>query len=347
MNSKERVLRSIRHQEVDRTPSFYLGAPKAKVELCKKLGINNDADEESLLSAFDVDVRYVMPRFLPGGDHFGFSYGSVHAQIHGHADNSSDSCFPLEACKTVDEVRAWNWPSPDWYEYKLPQNKTEVYQEKAIVAYDMGIIFLAAMGLRGIEGIMLDMAGEPEMADAIFAGIAKFNMGRTRQFLESNRGLIDIVGIGDDVAGQNGMLMSVEMWRRFLKPHIMDMVNLCREFNVVPYFHGCGGFRALFPDFIEMGIPCVGRLQTEARGNNFKEIKEEFGKDLCLWGGIDGQHIMIEGRVKDVEEHVAELLKIGAINSGYVAGPTHSFTDDTPAENIIAAYRALSGRTRC
>ncbi|MDD5596987.1 MAG: uroporphyrinogen decarboxylase family protein, partial [Victivallaceae bacterium] len=119
-------------------------------------------------------------------------------------------------------------------------------------------------------------------------------------------------------------------------------VELCREFEVIPYFHGCGGFSVLYPDFIEMGITCTGRLQTEAKGNNFAELKAEFGKDLCLWGAIDGQHILVEGTPEEVKAHVRTLLTNNYDGTGFVAGPTHSFTEDTPIENVLAVYEALN-----
>ena len=355
MNSKERVIRAINHREVDRVPFFYLGTTVINRKLSEKLGFSENAkksvfainDYEQLLQYLNIDVRFISPRLcqIPNEQRQGFQGGGVHAKLYkekGH-EKLVITKLPLEDATTVDEILNYDkWPDPDWYDYRIPENLLESYHDKAIVAYDMGIIFLYAMGMRGIENIMIDMALNPDIAHAIFKKIAQFNLERTRRFLEANQGLIDIVGIGDDVAGQDGILFSIEMWRHFLRPYIADMVQLCNEYGVIPYFHGCGGFRGLFPDFIYMRIQCVGRLQTEARGNNFVEIKQEFGDKLCLWGGIDGQHIMIEGSTEQVQEHVSNLLRVGSVGSGYIAGPTHSFTEDTPLENILLVCRMLN-----
>ncbi|OGV70828.1 MAG: hypothetical protein A3K19_26935 [Lentisphaerae bacterium RIFOXYB12_FULL_65_16] len=345
MNSKERVLRSIRHQDVDRVPCFYLGTGAVNTALAARLGIPPNG-AESLLQRLGVDVRFVSPRLVqaPGESRYGFTCGNVHAALYdkpGKSDLAAEK-FPLEEATTVDQIHAWRWPNPDWFDYRLPSELLPAHQDRAVVAYDMGIVFLYAMGVRGMVQIMLDMAGEPDMAHAVFAHIADFNLERTRRFLDANRGIIDAVGIGDDVAGQSGLFFSLDMWREFLKPHVQRMVDLCREFSVIPYFHGCGGFRDLFPDFIAMGVPCVGRLQTEARGNDFKEVKSLFGRDLCLWGGIDGQHVVIEQNPEHVRAHVRELLAVGSVGSGYIAGPTHSFTEDTPIDNVLAVYDALA-----
>lgn len=330
------------HREVDRVPVFYHGTQLINNELCRRLGL--PPEEEVLLNHMDVDVRFLRPQFVPGPGRFEMQMGAAHARIHGHSDSgdSVNEGYPLQHCSSVDEINAWKWPSADWYDYKINKQVQNTCRGRAVMAYDMGIIFLYAMGLRGMEDIMLDMAGNPEMATFVFRKISEFNLERTRRFLEFNPGFFDIVGLGDDVAGQNGMFFSLEMWRRFLKLHIQDMVDLCYDYKVTPYFHGCGGFRALFSDFVDMGIKAVGRLQTEAAGNNFEEIKHEFGDRLCLWGAIDAQHIMIEEGVGGVEKHIGDLLKTGMQGSGFVAGPTHSFTEDTPVENILSAYRLLT-----
>ena len=52
---------------------------------------------------------------------------------------------------------------------------------------------------------------------------------------------------------------------------------------------------------------------------------------------------MIEGSAQGAARHVRSVLEIGGAGSGFVAGPTHSFTEDTPLENIIAAYEVLRG----
>lgn len=345
MNHKERALRAIRHQAVDRTPTYYFGTPKISNALAERLGVA-PGDEEALLQRLDVDVRYLRPIFVKvaGEDRREFSYGDVHARMHN--DQGVETLIvekkPLEDATTVHEILTYpHWPSPDYYEYRIPQHMLPVYRDKAIAAYDMGIIFLYAMGMRGMEQLCMDMGGEPEIAHAVFGKIAAFNLERTRRYLEANKGVIDIVGLGDDVAGQDGMIMSPRMWREFIRPHVQDMVDLCRAYDVVPYFHGCGGFRALFNDFIEMGIRCAGRLQTEAKGNDFAEVKAEYGDRLCLWGAIDGQHVLVEGSTDEVRAHVRSVLNTGR-PTGFIAGPTHTYTDDTPIDNIVACYGVLN-----
>jgi len=355
MNSKERVIRAINHREVDRLPFDYLG-PFGWKKLDKQLNIQT---REELLAHFEVDVR----RFDVGWKNPGGGYIGA-ASIHTDEDTIEDAlgCVykasidstghrvytlvksPLAEAETVDKILNYKkYPGFDWYNYTFP--KERYLSNYAYVLYDAGIIFLHAMEFRGMENIMLDMAANPGMAHALFNKISEFNLGRVRRYLQANPGLFDIVGIGDDVAGQDGLFFSLDMWREYIKPHVKKMVNLCNEHKVIPYFHGCGGLSDLFPDFIDMGVKIVGRMQTLAKGNDLERLKKDFGDRLCLWGGIDAQHIVIEGTVEDVKEHVKKVISIGSKGSGFIASPTHAFTADTPVENIIAVYDTLKDRS--
>jgi len=346
MNSKERVLRAIQHKQTDRIPSFYLGENNVSVPLGHTLGIKADdfsyvtAGHMQLDERLGCDVRFVMPGWNENTKWF--SCGAVHAAMHG--EKMVIEKMPLEDAQSVEDIIKYPWPSPDLFDYEISPNLLPYLKDKAVVAYDMYILFLYAMGLRGMENFMMDMAAAPEMAHAVMSRISAINLERLHRFLSKNSGVIDIVGIGDDVAGQNGLMFSVAMWREYIKPYLQKAVDVCRAFKVIPYFHGCGGFTDLFDDMAAIGIQCVGRLQSEARGNDFSIVKQKYGGRICLWGALDGQHALIEKNADEVRDYVRNIMNLGAPGGGFVAGPTHAFTADTPLANVIAVYETLCGK---
>ncbi len=361
MNSKERVLRAINHKEIDRVPFDLIGAPaEINKKLFQRLNIKIPDKliykHEELFGYFEVDVRrcdigwnssdagYIGPPAIESEDTIENAIGGIYKASIDSTGQKTWSLVkpPLAEAKTADEILNYKrFFDIDWYNYTFPKEVYEKSNDYACVLYDAYMMFLNAMDFRGMENIMMDMAANPDMAHALFNKIGEFNLERLRRYLEANPGLFDIIGIGDDVAGQDGLFFSLDMWREYIKPHIQKAVDLCNEYKVIPYFHGCGGLSALFPDFIEMGVKIVGRFQTSAKGNNLERLKKDFGNDLCLWGGIDAQHICIEGSVEDVKEHVKAVINTGSKGSGFVASPTHQFTADTPVENIIAVYDTL------
>lgn len=342
MNSKERILRAIRHEEIDRIPYFYLGTGAINQKMAEHLGLRKSRGVD-IIDYFDCDIVMIDPIPAPKGV-LDFQPGYAHAKIHmedGH-EKLVPVTPPLKNANSVDAILNANcWPDPAHFIYEIPSQLLKSSGKRAIVAKTKNSSFLYAMSVRGVEQIMIDMALNPELAHAIFGKISDISLERTRRFLTLNADYVDILGIGDDVAGQNGMLISVKMWRTFLKLHLEKLVLLCNEFDVIPYFHGCGGFRDIFNDLIDMGITCIGRLQTEAKGNDFADLVAIFGDRACLWGGIDAQHVVIEGDETKIRSHVNSLAEVGGGNGRFILGPTHTFTEDTPVENIIQVYATL------
>jgi uroporphyrinogen decarboxylase len=345
MHPKERVLRAIGHQPVDRAPYFYYAEPSVTARLAEYMGLD-DHSVDAVNDRLGAGVRYIRPGLneVDGEVRKEFQVGGVHAQLYGDGDCEAliVQDLPLEHATGVEDVLAYSgWPDPDWYDYTIPAEIVEANRERAIFTTGMGVLFLYAMGLRGTENALVDLAVNPDLTHALYDRLSDFNLTRTRRFLEANAGVIDVLGVGDDVAGQSGMFFSPRMWHDFLRPHVQKMVDLAHEFGVVPYFHGCGGYRDLFDQFIEMGIRMVGRMQTHAKGNDLADLKRDYGDRLCLYGGVDSQHLLIEGAPEDVRRHVRDVLEIGSPGGGFIIGPTHTFTDDVPLENIVAMYEEL------
>jgi len=61
MNHKERVLKTLLREPVDRVPFFYWGVPEFTDKMAKHLGL---ADRDQLMDYLDVDFRWVEPVYV-------------------------------------------------------------------------------------------------------------------------------------------------------------------------------------------------------------------------------------------------------------------------------------------
>ena len=69
------------------------------------------------------------------------------------------------------------------------------------------------------------------------------------------------------------------------------------------------------------------------------ELKREFGRRMCLHGGMDNQQTLPFGSVEDVRAEVRQNVDLLASDkTGYVLAPCHNLQAITPVENIIATY---------
>jgi uroporphyrinogen decarboxylase len=97
------------------------------------------------------------------------------------------------------------------------------------------------------------------------------------------------------------------------------------------------------PDLIEVGVQVINPVQTAAAGMDPAELKREFGRDLCFWGGgCETQSTLRLGTPEEVSAQVRERVRTFARGGGYVFNQVHNVLSDVPPENVVAMFRAAA-----
>ncbi len=365
MDSRERVALALAHKEPDRVPIDYWAAPEVTGRLLRRFRLST---AEELLERFGVDFRYIegpayvgpKSRVHPDGsveDHWGVPRVRVSVGSGGQATAYQEVVqFPLAGAGSVDDIRSYpKWPSPDWFDYGPVRRQVAEARRTGKVAVFMGdrlnrcAQLKPAMYLRGVEQILLDLALNPEIAQALFERIAAFYLEYARRTFEAADGGIDIFMMGDDFGTQTGPLVSPEMWRRFLRPGFQAFVALARGFGLTVAHHTCGSVEPLIPDLIECGLDILNPLQPDVLGMDHAGLKRRFGSRLAFHGGISIQRTLPFGTPDDVREEVRERFRTLAPGGGYIFCTAHNIQPDTPLANIEAlfdAYRAFGRYSR-
>jgi uroporphyrinogen decarboxylase len=94
----------------------------------------------------------------------------------------------------------------------------------------------------------------------------------------------------------------------------------------------------LIPDLIDIGFDILNPVQVSAKGMNTKELKQEFGRDIVFWGGVDTQQVLPFGKPQEVVEEVQRRIDDLAPGGGFVFAAVHNIQAFVPAENIVAAF---------
>jgi uroporphyrinogen decarboxylase len=180
----------------------------------------------------------------------------------------------------------------------------------------------------------------PEIAKALYQKISGFYLEYGRRILEAAKGNIDILCTGDDFGTQNAPLISLSMWREFLKPGFKKFIELGKDSSSYVMHHTCGSIYPLIPDMIDCHLDILQSMQPEAAGMDPRVIKDEFGDKLCFQGGISIQKILPHGSPADVREHVKTTLDIMSPRGGYIACTSHNIQADTSMKNLEALFEA-------
>ncbi len=193
--------------------------------------------------------------------------------------------------------------------------------------------------LRGMEDAILDFALHPKMTEIMLARCADFSVMLSKASCE--RFDVDWLWTGDDVAGQQALIMSPALWRTMIKPHLKRVVDIGTGKKLPVAYHCCGALREIIPDLIEIGIQVLNPVQCNCPGMDPLDLKREFGTALTFMGGVDTQGVLPNGTAADVRRATEWLIEgMTSDGGGYILAASHTVPPETPDENIFALYQA-------
>jgi len=126
MNSRERVLAAIHHLPVDRIPTDIWATGEVNDKLRSYFGTIENAMEQLHIDGLPgVAAEYIGPPFpeFPDGTDQGTAvfYGiwgmRLRKQVYADGVYLEQANYPLSQAKTIDDLEAFPWPSPEWFDY--------------------------------------------------------------------------------------------------------------------------------------------------------------------------------------------------------------------------------------
>lgn len=344
MSSRERVRLALEHKATDRVP-IALVCSGINREACRQLEDYLQRERGTTLRDYlaplidikDVGTCYRGPALAAGTDMWGVrrkpvSYGAgVYNEIDVH---------PLATASTEREIAAYPFPEAAWFDYEaIGERIAALYDggEQCLMAW-CGTLFETAWYMRGMENLFIDLATAPDLAQALLKRVTDFHVDYIDRVLQAGRGRLDLVFTGDDIAGQNGLLMSYAMLETHIKPHHARLNQVIHNHGVKVIYHSDGGVMEAVPGLLEMGIDVLQALQFDAQGMDAGVLKTRFGERLCFEGGISVQTTLPFGTPDAVRAEVRERRRVLGKHGGYILGPSHGIQDGTPPENIVAMF---------
>ncbi len=350
MTPRERWNAVFRHELPDRVPTDIWATGEVFSRLFRDLNV---ADEGALCRKLHIDRpihvggRYTGPQ---KGNLWGLEYRPIEYG-EGQGLYNEIASHPLAHMTTVEEIHAYDWPSPDWFDYSNVPAQLEANPERPVVGggYEP---FLLYCQLRGMEQAMMDLALNPEIVDATLDHIFHFHYTCNERLFEAaascqTKGIgITYTYVAEDLGTQSSLLMSEANVDRFLKPKMKKMIDLAHEHGIFAFHHSDGAVRPLLPGMVAIGIDLLNPIQWRCDGMDRAELKASFGGKLVFHGAVDNQKTLPFGSVKDVRNEVIENIGILGAGGGYICAPCHNIQPNTPTENIVALYETVHDEGR-
>jgi len=373
LTPRQRLTKALNHEIPDRVP-IDLGGNQTGIHknayraLVRHLGIPDDVRImdavqqlaqpcERVLERLHVDTRYVWagaPESWRGGivtacrdgrnwedltDEFG-----VRWSMPEDAPYYMDITLHPLAIATIADLKEYPWPKGDdpsrftgLRDRALTLKQQTPY---AVVSGISGVVYEICWYLRGLEQWFCDLLSNQAFCEAMLDQTLKFWMDWFRLFLDEVGDVVDVIMIGDDLAGQNGPLFNPAIYRRLVKPRHQHLVRYIRSRTSAKiWYHTCGSCSEFIPDLIENGVHILNPVQVSARKMDPLTLKARFGDKLVFWGGgVDTQHILSRGTPDEVAEDVRRNLRALMPGGGYVFNNVHNIQGEVRPENILAMF---------
>lgn len=338
MNSRERVLRTIRFERPDRIPLSYaviaaalLEHGEPLIELCRRHP--NDFYDAATLTVPERDAGH----YRPDGTYFKRTtdaWGAVwEARQEGMSGEVKQS--PIQEWSQLDTYRLPPVPHADAAGRAQLKRQVEQQKQDYVGWGGGGSLFERMQVLRGVENLMLDIAEDREevyrLADRL---VDEYLIPLTEISLDAG---VDVAGFGDDWGTQQALLISPLAWRRIFKPRYKRMFDLVHDAGALVWLHSDGMILDLVDDLIEIGVDVLNpQIHTMDR----QRLRALTHGRCCLAPDLDRQHCMPFGSPAEVQAHIAAIRDTFADASGglILYAPIEK---GLPLANIAAALNAF------
>ncbi len=366
MNARERMLRALNHEEVDRIPLFcqeiMLGFRK---ELLKYWG----ADFKRVRKYFYYYVDLNFHKKLGFDSSWGFQGFPVH--LPQSYLNEHPVPKPEDPKKYIDiDGRLFLKKPPtgsdlSWY-LKNYINSEEMadyfYDTYYDVEWEEGADFASKINKRlkrfPMDEIVPCAHLEP-ILEPIWEGLGlgllikliRKNRSKIKRYIElrTNKAVqaakmlaetdFDIFFLCDDSALKNTTMINPKYHRELIVPAYKKIVREVKKAGKYAIFHSDGFTEPYFDGLIEAGFDGVESLEPMA-GMELKYVKEKYGDKLCLIGNIDVSQLLPYGTKDDVVNAVKKCIRDAGEGGGYIMSPCTDITNSCKLENVLTMISA-------
>lgn len=271
---------------------------------------------------------------------------TVHFDIWGVAHESTPESMhmnrmyhPMKNFTTIEEFK--NYPYPEFDTSKLENFVKQVKKLHADNYFVSGCmhctIWEAAWYMRSMEEMMMGMIIDDELTNYHLDRITELACKRAEVFARAD---VDMLFLGDDIGMQHSIMMSHEMYRKFLKERLRKVINSAKKIkpDLLIAYHSCGFVEPFLDDLIDVGVNILNPVQPECM--DFAEIHAKYGDKLSFLGTLGTQQLFPYGSPEDVKNETWKNLKIAGEHGGLLPMPTHLVEPEVPLENILSYVEA-------
>jgi len=323
MNSRERFVNTIGYTPCDQPPLFEDGIRDEVLRIWRKQGLRK---YEHLETMFSYDYREeIEPDLepLPVPDYWPKTIRGLKT-LSQRLDPEDPGRLPTD---WSDKVKQW---------------KTRDYP--LILRVHRG--YFLSMGVHGwhrfIDAIEL-LADDPRLVETWMTMYAAFSARLAEKILREVK--VDAALFSEPIGGNHGSLISPHMYSTFVLKSYQPILDVLRQFGVSTIIYRTyANTRVLLPAVFNAGFTCLWACECNPQAMDYRTIRQEYGKDLRLIGGIDSDSL--RQNQQEIQRSVMETVPALLEQGGYIPLADGRVREDVSFANYIYYRKLLESLTR-
>jgi len=331
LNSRDRVLATLEHEEPDRVPlTDHIYMPRSLEGVLGTLGVRVDTPREY------IKVHRILGLDLIAA--FPASYPMTRVEKETYVDEwgtrwrvVDDMSWYLEGTlRTAEDLENFMPPDPDYAgRYKPAEEIVRLVGGDLAIGAVVGGPFTQSWIPIGFQTFVKMLYTNDRGIHRFIEKLTDFSIAVGKEFID--RG-VDAIWIPDDMGYIHGPMLSPELFRKFIIPYLKKMVTAFKSRGVKVLLHNDGQLMPIMDDLVDSGIDAIHPLERAAN-MSLETMKKKYGDKLTLIGNVDSKTALQHGSFDEIRNQVLDCLKVAASGGGYILASDHSIHEGIPSAN--------------
>jgi hypothetical protein len=150
---------------------------------------------------------------------------------------------------------------------------------------------------------------------------------------------VDAALFSEPIGGNHGPLISPTMYSSFVLKSYEPILQVLNSFGVnTIIYRTYANTHALLPAVVKAGFNCLWACECNPQAMDYREIRQEYGRDLRLIGGVDSDSL--RHTQQDIYQAVMEIVPELLEDGGFIPLADGRVREDVSFENYVY-YRKL------
>lgn len=331
MTSEQRVLGALKHELIDRVPTFeWLTSRKVIDGLCPGKSYE-DFVEEMDIDGVVVDLNYDK-KWIDE-----ITYKDEWGMIK--QTSEEEHSMPIDGpIRTMADLHNYVPPTVDVDKrYKTMESAISRFEGNRAVILHLNDVFSIPSRLMPFNEFMMKLALEPKLIQAIIEMTVDTNLALAK---EAVRHGCKIVFTGDDYAYNSGPMMSPATFKEVFYPGLKRVMRGYKDLGLFVIKHSDGNIMPILDMILDTDIDCIDPIDPIA-GMDLAYMKQTYGDRFAIKGNVDCAQTLTFGSVQDVIEETKRCIDIASSGSGYILSSSNSIHSKVKPENYKAMVETV------